>query len=156
MSQNGLDLVDQQHREESERQRQKKEKERALVEAMFEQALARRLEEEECGRGLADAERPKGIQHTELQEAKPSEALAAEWNTYCRAVGRLLSEGQEGRHVLIKGQEIISTFDTSDAAYREGLKRFLGQPFFVHPIRAEEPYLRIRGINYPWPNSHSR
>jgi hypothetical protein len=97
----------------------------------------------------------RGIHYTELAEAKPGDVLAEEWNTYRREVGRLLAEGQDGRHVLIKGQEIIGLFDTSDAAYREGLKRYLREPFFVHPIRAEEPYLRIRGINYPWLNLRS-
>ena len=32
---------------------------------------------------------------------------------------------------------------------------FLGEPHLIHPIRTEEPYLRIRGINYPWLSSLS-
>ncbi len=101
-------------------------------------------------------EQSTAIHHTELSEATPNEPLAEEWNTYRREVGRLLAEGQQGWHVLIKGGEIVGIFDTSSAAYEAGWKRYLRQPFFVHPVRAEEPYLRIRGINVPWPNSLSR
>ena len=101
-------------------------------------------------------ERPKGIHFTELPEAKPGDVLACEWNTYRREVGRLLSEGQAGRFVLIKGQEILGLYDTWDAAREIGMQRFLMQPFLVHAIRVEEPYLRIRGVNLLWTNSRFR
>ena len=96
------------------------------------------------------AERPKGTHYAELPEAKPEDVLGGEWNTYRREVARLLSEGQAGRFVLIKGEEILGLYDTWNAAREAGLRHFLMQPFFVHAIRAEEPYLRIRGVNLPW------
>jgi hypothetical protein len=95
----------------------------------------------------------KGVHYTELPEAKPGESLAEEWNTYRREVGRLLAEGHQGRYVLIKDETIIGIYDTDSAAAEEGAKRYLLKPHLVHPIRTEEPYLRIRGINYPWPTS---
>ena len=64
-----------------------------------------------------------------------------------------LDQTIEGRHVLIKGTEILGIYDTDEEAREVGLQRYLLQPFFVHPIRSEEPYVRIRGINYPWPTS---
>jgi hypothetical protein len=173
VNENGDDLVVRLHRETVERHWAQKERQRALVETMFEEALTRQREQEERDQALIEqihreawehyrqnppppVEPPRGVHYTELLDAKPGEPLAEEWNTYCREVGRLLTEGQEGRHVLIKGPEIIGIFDTANAAYEAGVKRYFQEPFFVHPIRAEEPYLRIRGINCPWPSSLSR
>jgi hypothetical protein len=173
MSEDGDDLVERVHRAEVERYRQQKQKGRELVEAMFREALERQREEEAQGNALVEkihreaieqgrvqrlppSAAPKGVHYTELPEAKPGTPLADEWNTYRQEVGRWLAEGQEGRHVLIKGVEVIGIYDTSEEARAEGLKRYLLQPFFVHPIRTEEPYLRIRGVNYPWPLLRSR
>ena len=82
--------------------------------------------------------------------------LGREWNTYRREVGRLLAEGQAGRFALIKAEEVLGVYDSWEAAREVGLQRFLMQPFLVHEIRAEEPYLRIRGVNLPRRFSCSR
>jgi hypothetical protein len=172
MTRDGDDPVRRLHPEEVEAVRQKKAEEQAVVEALFERAFQQQRAEEERGRALVEAahreaceqarrgappaDRPQGAHYTELPEAKPGEPLAEEWNTYRREVGRLLAEGQAGRHVLIQGREVLGAFDTEEEAYEEGRKRSPYGPFFVHPIRAEEPYLRIRGINLPWPSSRSR
>ena len=175
MDKNEPDLVEQLHREAVQRRREQEAKEHALVEAMFREARERQRREEEQGNALVDsvhrealerarqnqnpprpAERPKGIHYTELPEAKPEDVLGREWNAYRREVGRLLSEGQAGRFVLIKGEEIVGLYDSWQDAREVGLQRFLLQPFFVHAIRAEEPYLRIRGVNLPWRFSRFR
>lgn len=99
------------------------------------------------------------MHYTELLEAKPGSVPATEWNTYRRQVGRWLAEGQAGRYVLIKGEEIIGIYHMDAAAGETGYKRYLGQPFLVHLICVEEPYWRIRGINLPWlpsPNGATR
>jgi hypothetical protein len=170
MTKDERELVEQAHREAVERYRQQKEEGRKLVEAMFREALEREREVKrrkrapveqvhreaiEQGRvqSLPPREPPRGVHYTELPEAKPGEPLAEEWNTYRREVGRWLSEGLEGRHVLIKGEKVLGFYDTSEEARAVGLKLYLLQPFLVHPIRTEEPYLRIRGINHPWPIS---
>lgn len=90
-----------------------------------------------------------GIHYTQLAGSLPGEAFFDEWNTYCREVGRLLAEGQAGRFVLIKGNQILDVFASWDAARTAGLQRYLREPFFVHEIRMEEPHLRIRGVNLP-------
>jgi hypothetical protein len=166
-------LVEQLHREAAQARWEQKAKERALVEAMFREARERQRQVEERGRALVEsthraalerhcqnppcsAEQPNGVHYTELPEGKLGDVLGAEWNTYRRDVGRLLSEGQAGRFVLIKDEEILGLYDTWDAAREVGLQRFLMQPFLVHEIRAEEPYLRIRGVNLPWTNSRFR
>jgi hypothetical protein len=119
---------------------------RDLVEAMHRQAAERFPAAVD-----APAERPT-IHFSQLPQAKPGEPFFQEWNTYCREVGRLLNKGQAGRCVLIKGETIIGIYDTWDAARQAGLQNYLSEPFFVHPIRAEEPYLRVRGLNHPCPS----
>lgn len=173
MNPNGPDLVEQLHGEFVERERQRARTGRELVEAMFRAALERQREEEQRQQAMVERvhreaieqgrlqrppqpEPPRGVHYTELPEAKPGDPHAEEWNLYRREVGRWLAEGLEGRHVLIKGDEVLGIYATLGEAREEGLKRFLLQPFFVHPIRSEEPYLRVRGINYPWPNLRLR
>lgn len=125
--------------------------ERALVEAMF--AHAQELQVERPGSRVASL--PE-VQHTELSAACTDEPLATEWNVYRREIGRWLAEGLGGKHVLLKGDDIVGFFESWGAAREAGLRRFLREPFFVHPIRATEPYVRIRGINHPCPSSTSR
>jgi hypothetical protein len=172
MSEDGRDLVVQLHREAVERYWQQKQKGRELVEAAFREALERQREQEarenalveqvhreaiERGRVqyLPPCEPPRGVHHSELPEARPGEPLAEEWNTYRREVARWLADGLEGRHVLIKGAVVIGIYDTCEEAMAAGYERYLLQSFFVHPIRTEEPYLRMRWINYPWPTLRS-
>jgi hypothetical protein len=173
MREQDRDIVERLHREAVQRHWEKEERQRAQVEAVFEQALQRQQEqdrqdqafieqqhrqflESEAGMLSRPISSPSGIHYTELPEAEPEQPLAEEWNTYRREVGRWLAEGLEGRHVLIKGRDIIGFFDTLEAAQEAGGKQFPGGPFFIHPIRSEEPFLRIRGLNYPWPSSLSQ
>ena len=72
-----------------------------------------------------------------------------EWEFYRREVGRLLAEGHEGKHVLIKGEEIIGLFATHREAMDEGLKRYLLTGFLVHQIQEWEPIFRSSA----WTNS---
>jgi hypothetical protein len=144
------DLVPQPDREAVTPRHEQKPSDRELVEQVHREVADGRLRLPPRPVGSA-----RGIPYTQLPAAKPGEALAEEWDTYRREVGRLLADGQDGRYVLIKGQDIIGIFETFDAAHWAGAQRYLGEPFFVHPIRAEEPYLRIRGINHPWPNLRS-
>jgi hypothetical protein len=82
------------------------------------------------------------IPWTELPPADPNEALAVEWETYRREIGRLLAEGQEGKFALIKGEEIIGIYDTWDEARRVGLEKYLLQGHMVRPILSREPVIR--------------
>jgi hypothetical protein len=82
------------------------------------------------------------IPWTELPPANPNSPLAAEWETYRREVGRLLAEGLEGKHALIKGDQIIGIYETWDEARQAGLDKFLLQPHTVRPILSREPVIR--------------
>jgi hypothetical protein len=92
-------------------------------------------------------ERNRRIHYTELPPPGPDSQLPVEWNTYRREVGRLLAEGHEGRHVLIKNEEILGVWDTRAQAVEEGVRRFLLQGFLVQQIRTWEPLL-IPRIGY--------
>jgi hypothetical protein len=172
MSEIGADLVRMQHEEAVRREREEKERAREEVTAMCRAALDRERVQKNEMKALVErvhretvesnpvgasppGERPRGVHYTELPEAEPGSVLAAEWNTYRREVGRWLAEGLEGRHVLIKGESVIGMYATDEEARAAGYQRYLLQPFFAHEIRTEEPYLRIRGVNYPCRNSPS-
>ena len=89
---------------------------------------------------------PPTIHYTELPASKPGEPLAEEWETYRREVGRLLAEGNEGRFILIKGQQIIGIWDREEDALATAYQKFLLQPFLVHQILERERIYRI-GFN---------
>ncbi len=69
--------------------------------------------------------------------------IAREWDTYRRAVGRLLAEGHENRWVLIKGEEIIGLWDTEHDARAAALGKFLMEPCLIQQIRTREPIVRM-------------
>src|SRR5487761_757193 len=74
---------------------------------------------------------PPTIHYTELPASRPGEALADEGETYRREVGRLLAEGNEGRYIVIKGQQIIGIWDREKDALAIAYQKFLLQPFLV-------------------------
>jgi len=43
-----------------------------------------------------------------------------------------------GKFVLIKGEELIHVFNTFEDAYKEGVKRYGNQPFFIKKVDEEE------------------
>jgi hypothetical protein len=59
-----------------------------------------------------------------LWELPDSSPIKTEWDLFRRERARLLTEGHEGRWVLIKGDEIIGVFDTWNEARAVGLGRF--------------------------------
>jgi hypothetical protein len=93
------------------------------------------------------------IHYTELQPFPEGKVLAAEWELYRREVGRWLVEGLEGKHVLIKGEQVLGFFDSREAAMEEARKHFLipRQPFLVHQIQTRERVLRVNRFLRPSP-----
>ncbi len=81
-------------------------------------------------------------QQTLLERIKPVER---EFRAFLKALPALLAEGQEGRHVLIKDDEVISTWDTFEDGYQAGSQQYgFGVQFLVQPI---DP----RYLDFPWP-----
>jgi hypothetical protein len=70
---------------------------------------------------------------------KAQDLLAAELDTYHRELGRLLAEGHAGRWVVVKGNEVVSTWDTFDDAIQVGYDRFGQTPFLVQQVLAQQP-----------------
>ena len=85
---------------------------------------------------------PMTVHYTELGPAQKGSKITAEWDLYRREVGRLLAEGYEGKHILIKGEEIIGIYDTHREAMGEGYKRYLLTGFLVHQILTRERVVR--------------
>ncbi|HVS39191.1 MAG TPA: hypothetical protein VMS17_26780 [Gemmataceae bacterium] len=156
MDANEPDLVQRLHREAVQRHAEQKAQERALVEAMFGEARERQRQEEERGNALVDSLHRQAVEsrqqlppvesptvhYSELPEAKPDSPLYREWETYRQELGRLLAEGNAGRHILIKDAQIIGIWETHDEAMAAGYRRFLGQAFLVHLIQERERVLR--------------
>ena len=63
--------------------------------------------------------------------------LDREWETFQVNLPTLL-EKEEGRYVLIHGDQIAGVWDTQDEALEEGHRRFLLEPFMVQHIVADE------------------
>src|SRR5882762_647390 len=59
--------------------------------------------------------------------------------TYRRELPRLLEEGEAGRHALIKGDEVLSIWDTQGDAIQAGRERFGLEPIFVKVIDPRDP-----------------
>jgi len=57
-----------------------------------------------------------------------------EIGTYLRELPRLLAEGMEGQHLLIKGPDILSIWKTDAEAIRAGREKFGVEPIFVKKI----------------------
>lgn len=72
--------------------------------------------------------------------------LEREAETYRREVGRLLAEGHAGRHVLIKGDEVVSIWDTQRDALQAGRDRFGLDDIAVVKIDPRDPE-RLRLID---------
>jgi hypothetical protein len=89
---------------------------------------------------------PPTIHYTDLPASKRGEPLAEEWETYRREAGRLLAEGNEGRFILIKGQQIIGIWESRTEAFATADQRFPLQPILVHQIQERERIYRI-GFN---------
>jgi hypothetical protein len=96
------------------------------------------------------------VSYTDLPPAEPDSQVAVEWETYRREVGRLLSEGHEGRFVLIKREAIVGLYETAEAARAEGYRRYQLQGFLVHHILGREPLIRAPNWLQIWHAARSQ
>lgn len=158
MNETTPDLVEQLHRAAVQRHRAEEEQGRALVEQTHREALEqfraeqKRLDEvtdrlhreaaAQAGRADLSPHAAPTVHFSELPEAEPDSPLYQEWNLYRREAARLLAEGGEGRHVLIKGGRIVGLWETHDEAMIAGYQQFPGQPFLVHEVQERERVLR--------------
>ena len=93
---------------------------------------------------------PQTIHFSELPEDTSGGPIAIEWNFYRREAGRLLAEGNEGRWILIKGEQIVGIWDTEADANRVRLEQFFMQPVLMKRVCTREPLLRCMGLLRRW------
>ena len=48
-------------------------------------------------------------------------------------------EHHENKYALVKGEELVGTFDTMEQAYLIGVERFGNEPFLIRKIQLEQP-----------------
>lgn len=51
-----------------------------------------------------------------------------------------------GKVALVKNEELIGVYDTTEAAYAEGIKRFGNVPLLIARIQAEESIVQIPSL----------
>ena len=76
-----------------------------------------------------------------------SDGLAVEWEYYFRVVGRLLAEGNDGKWLLIKKEQIIGIWDTEEEAEAVRQERFASQPALAKQVLGGEEFIRV-GYRY--------
>ncbi|MFO0810703.1 MAG: hypothetical protein U0746_18905 [Gemmataceae bacterium] len=68
--------------------------------------------------------------------------MATEINTYLRELPRLIAEGDEGRYALIRGNDLLSVWDTLGDALQAGYEKFgIDGEFCTQPIHARDSAL---------------
>ena len=82
------------------------------------------------------------LHHTQLPADPSDDPAARDWNCYLREAGRLITDGHEGRWVLIKGETIVGVWDTDEEARTAAAEQFLMEPVLIHQIREWEPALQ--------------
>jgi hypothetical protein len=81
----------------------------------------------------------------DLPDLPEDDPLHCEWKAYKREVGRLLAEGQTGRFALVKGDAVVSVWDTRSDATQAGRERFGRDMFMVQEI---QPVVRPLRFGY--------
>jgi hypothetical protein len=99
--------------------------------------------------------RSRYVHWTELAEDTSDWAYAAEWNYYRRLVGRLVTEGQTGRWLVIKGEALLGFWDTLAEAETYVRERAL-RPVLLKRVLEWEPVIRTPLRWYFWQASARR
>lgn len=69
---------------------------------------------------------------------KPSEILLEKELKFFESKKAEWLKKYKDKFALIKGEKLIDVFDTFGDAYKEGVKRYGNQPFFIKKISEEE------------------
>lgn len=70
-------------------------------------------------------------------------AVLEEERRFYEAERSKLLASAEGKFALIKGSQLLGTFDTAGAAYEEGLRRLGNVPMLIVPILRQTPVEQI-------------
>lgn len=58
-----------------------------------------------------------------------------------------LLKNHEGKFVLIRGEDLVGTYDSAENAYAEGVRRFGREPFLVKRVTAQEEVYRNQALS---------
>jgi hypothetical protein len=101
------------------------------------------MDDNELVRAMHEAAVVGGTLIHELPDPPAGAPFVEEWKTFKREVYRLLHEGHRGRFALIRGDRVVSVWDTRNDAVQAGRERFgQGQIFveevqlYVRPVRS--------------------
>ena len=86
---------------------------------------------------MADTQRKPKV-HMDERGARAFKQYRQEIVTYLREVPRLLQEGEDGRYALLKGNEVLSIWDTESDAIQAGVDKFGLDPICVLKISPNE------------------
>jgi hypothetical protein len=75
--------------------------------------------------------------------ARAEELLAVEIATFERELPRLLTEGEAGRWAVVKGNEVVSVWDTVNDALQAAHERLGLEPFLLREVREEQRIPRV-------------
>jgi hypothetical protein len=93
------------------------------------------MDENELVRAVHEAAVVGGTLVQDLPDPPAGEPYAEEWKTFKREVYRLMWGGNKGRFALIKGDRVLSVWDTQDDAIQAGRERFGQKPIFVQEVQ---------------------
>lgn len=60
-------------------------------------------------------------------------------STYYATIKEELLRHHEGKFALVVGEQLVGTFDTREAAYRDGIAKFGNVPMLIKRIERNEP-----------------
>jgi hypothetical protein len=100
------------------------------------------MDANELVRAVHEAAVVGGILVDQMPDPPADQPFAEEWKTFKREVYRLMCAGNKGRFALIKGQQVISVWDTQNDAIQAGREHFGQQPFFVQEVQLYVKSLR--------------
>lgn len=93
------------------------------------------MDANEFVRAMHEAAVVGGTLVDQVPDIPDGEPLAEEWKTFKREVYRLMCEGGKGRFALIKGDRVLSVWDTWSDAVQAGRERFGLEPFLIQEVQ---------------------
>jgi hypothetical protein len=93
------------------------------------------MDADELVRAVHESAVVGGTMVDQVPDPRPGEPFAEEWRTFKREVYPLLNAGNRGRFALIKGEQVVSVWDTLRDALQAGRERFGKEPFFVQEVQ---------------------
>jgi hypothetical protein len=93
------------------------------------------MNQNELIRALHEAAIVGGTLIDQVPEPPGGERFLEEWKTFKREVYRLMCCGNRGRFALIKGERVISIWDTENDAIQAGRERFGQEPLFIQEVQ---------------------